>query len=58
MAKLELSNRMKELRSKVKPESLKNSGKRRMRMMNARARQRQAAHAARKRWAKRAEGGE
>lgn len=53
--KIEISNRMKELRSKVKKESLRNSGKRRMKLMKKRARQAMASHAARKRWAGRAE---
>lgn len=50
--KIELSNRMRALRAKVKPENLSNSGKRRMKLMKKRARQRHQSHAARMRWSK------
>lgn len=54
---LSISERMREIRKLVKKENLvkagKNGGKRRAKAMAKRARQAQAAHAARKRWASR-----
>lgn len=47
-----ISERMKEIRKLVKRESLSNAGKRRLKTMKKRARQRVASHAARMRWSK------
>jgi hypothetical protein len=49
---VDISEKMRRLRKLVKRESLANSGKRRMKMMKKKARQRMGAHAARKRWSK------